>query len=115
MLFRIDYYRLAFYNLNGVESLVKYLNASLTSNTSKDQMQYQVIFCVWLLTFNEQIATVIQNKWVYFQLDSIETTLNKNVLIAQSYDNTSSGRHIERYRERKSQKNYCGFLQSINK
>jgi len=61
MLFRIDYYRLAFYKLGGVESLVKYLNGSLNSTTSKDQMQYQIIFCIWLLTFNEQIASRIQN------------------------------------------------------
>jgi V-type H+-transporting ATPase subunit H len=62
MLFRIDYYRLAFYKLGGVESLVKYLNGSLNSTTSKDQMQYQIIFCVWLLSFNEQIASRIQHQ-----------------------------------------------------
>jgi len=62
MLFRIDYYRLAFYKLNGVESLVKYLNASLSSTSSKDQMQYQVIHCIWLLTFNAQISSRIQEK-----------------------------------------------------
>lgn len=60
MLFRIDYYRLAFYKLNGAESLVNYLNGSLTSTSSKDQMQYQVIHCLWLLTFNVQIASRIQ-------------------------------------------------------
>lgn len=62
MLFRIDYYRLAFYKLNGAESLVNYLNGSLTSTSSKDQMQYQVIHCLWLLTFNVQIASRIQAK-----------------------------------------------------
>lgn len=61
MLFRIDYYRLAFYKLDGVNSLVSYLEGTLNSTSSKDQMQYQVIFCVWLLTFNDQIATRIQN------------------------------------------------------
>lgn len=60
MLFRIDYYRLAFYKLNGVESLVNYLNFSLEATSSKDQMQYQVIHCLWLLTFNVQIASRIQ-------------------------------------------------------
>ncbi len=62
MLFRIDYYRLAFYKLNGVESLVNYLNFSLEATSSKDQMQYQVINCLWLLTFNVQIASRIQTK-----------------------------------------------------
>ena len=62
MLFRIDHYRLAFYKLDGVDCLVKYLDGTLSSTTSKDQMQYQMVFCIWLLTFNEQIATRIQNK-----------------------------------------------------
>jgi len=61
MLFRIDYYRLAFYQLDGVTTLVKYLDGTLNSTSSKDQMQYQVTFCLWLLTFNEQIANKIQN------------------------------------------------------
>ena len=60
MLFRIDSYRVTFYKLSGVERLVKYLDATLYSTSSKDQMQYQVIFCMWLLTFNEQIADRIQ-------------------------------------------------------
>lgn len=64
MLFRIDYYRLAFYQLDGVTTLVKYLDGTLNSTSSKDQMQYQVTFCLWLLTFNEQIANKIQNKSV---------------------------------------------------
>lgn len=68
MLFRIDYYRLAFYKLGGVESLTKYLNSSLNSTGSKDQMQYQIIFCIWLLTFNEQIASRIQNNYMIIPL-----------------------------------------------
>lgn len=64
MLFRIDYYRLAFYQLDGVTTLVKYLDGTLNSTSSKDQMQYQVTFCLWLLTFNEQIANKIQNRSV---------------------------------------------------
>ncbi|CAF1123620.1 unnamed protein product, partial [Brachionus calyciflorus] len=63
MLFRIDFYRLAFYKLDGVKSLVKYLDASLTNSNSKDQMQYQVTCCIWLLTFNEHIASRIQNAY----------------------------------------------------
>ncbi len=62
MLFRIDHYRLAFYKLDGVERLVKYLDASLSATNSKDQMQYQITYCLWLLTFNEQIANKIQAK-----------------------------------------------------
>ena len=62
MLFRIDYYRLVFYKLDGVNSLVAFLDGTLQSTSSKDQMQYQVTFCLWLLTFNEQIALRIQSK-----------------------------------------------------
>jgi V-type H+-transporting ATPase subunit H len=87
MLFRIDYYRLAFYKLNGVESLVNYLNASLTSTTSKDQMQYQVIHCIWLLTFNEQIASRIQNNHMVIPvladiLNSTEKEKVKRIIVA---------------------------------
>lgn len=87
MLFRIDYYRLAFYKLNGVESLVNYLNASLTSTSSKDQMQYQVIHCVWLLTFNEQIASRIQNNHMIIPvladiLNSTEKEKVKRIIVA---------------------------------
>lgn len=87
MLFRIDYYRLAFYKLNGVDSLVKYLNSSLTSTTSKDQMQYQVIFSIWLLTFNEQIASRIQNNHMIIPvladiLNSTEKEKVKRIIVA---------------------------------
>lgn len=61
MLFRIDFYRLAFYKLDGVKSLVKYLDGTLTTLNGKDQMQYQVTCCLWLLSFNEHIATKIQS------------------------------------------------------
>lgn len=87
MLFRIDYYRLAFYKLNGVESLVNYLNASLSSTSSKDQMQYQVIHCIWLLTFNEQIAARIQNNHMVIPvladiLNSSEKEKVKRIIVA---------------------------------
>lgn len=87
MLFRIDYYRLAFYKLNGVESLVNYLNASLSSTSSKDQMQYQVIHCIWLLTFNEQIASRIQNNHMVIPvladiLNSSEKEKVKRIIVA---------------------------------
>lgn len=87
MLFRIDYYRLAFYKLSGVESLVKYLNASLSSTSSKDQMQYQVIHCIWLLTFNSQIASRIQDNHQVIPvlvdiLNSTEKEKVKRIIVA---------------------------------
>lgn len=68
MLFRHDHYRQAFYKLEGVERLVKYLEATLASTSTKDQMQYQVVFCLWLLTFNEYIASKIQMHYMIIPL-----------------------------------------------
>jgi len=87
MLFRVDHYRLAFYKLNGVESLVKYLDATLSATTSKDQMQYQIIFCIWLLTFNEQIASRIQNNFMVIPvladiLNATEKEKVKRIILA---------------------------------
>ena len=87
MLFRIDYYRIAFYKLNGVESLVNYLESSLNSTSSKDQMQYQVIFCIWLLTFNEEIASRVQNDYMLIPvltdiLNATEKEKVKRIILA---------------------------------
>lgn len=68
MLFRIDHYRLVFYKLDGVERLIKYLDGTLNSTNSKDQMQYQLIYCIWLLSFNEQISTRIQSNYMVIPL-----------------------------------------------
>lgn len=91
MLFRIDYYRLAFYKLGGADSLVRYLNDSLSSSTGKDQMQYQVIFCIWLLTFNEQIASRIQNQHMVIPIlaDILNATEKEKVkrIILATYRN----------------------------
>ena len=50
---RFDSYRLKFYNeTDGVEGL----NGLVDDKAANFQMQYQVIFCYWLLTFNADIA-----------------------------------------------------------
>lgn len=91
MLFRIDYYRLSFYRLGGVDSLVNYLNASLNSTTSKDQMHYQIIHCIWLLTFNEQIASKIQSNHMVIPVlaDILNSTEKEKVkrIICASFRN----------------------------
>lgn len=52
-LLRFDSYRLKFYNeTDGVEGL----NGLVDAKAANFQMQYQVIFCYWLLTFNADIA-----------------------------------------------------------
>jgi len=56
---RHDNHRQAFFaQPQGVESLTKLLD-----NNSNFQMQYQVIFCYWLLTYNTKIATEINNRY----------------------------------------------------
>lgn len=87
MLFRIDHYRLAFYKLDGVARLVKFLDSTLSSSTTRDQMQYQVIFCIWLLTFNEQIASRIQGNYMLIPvladiLNATEKEKVKRIILA---------------------------------
>ncbi|KAG2225210.1 hypothetical protein INT45_009539 [Circinella minor] len=57
-LLRVRQFRMPFWNTqNAVEELV----SNLDKSTSTPQMQYQIIFCLWLLTFETEIATKIDN------------------------------------------------------
>ncbi|KAI8068708.1 armadillo-type protein [Gongronella butleri] len=58
-LLRVRAYRLPVWN---APQLVKCLISRLTK-VSSPQMQYQVIFCLWLLTFETEIATEINEKY----------------------------------------------------
>eukprot|EP00123_Amoebidium_parasiticum_P001129 comp12158_c0_seq1/m.6911 comp12158_c0_seq1/g.6911 ORF comp12158_c0_seq1/g.6911 comp12158_c0_seq1/m.6911 type:complete len:463 (-) comp12158_c0_seq1:757-2145(-) len=52
-LLRQDYYRQEFYNTaNGVDALCDLV----TARAANFQMQYQVVFCLWCLSFNHDIA-----------------------------------------------------------
>lgn len=51
MLLRIDAYRHAFVHLDGISTLV-----SVLSGRVNFQIQYQLSFCLWVLTFNAGIA-----------------------------------------------------------
>lgn len=51
MMLRIDAYRLAFQQLDGVAAI-----ASVLSSRVSFQIQYQLSFCLWVLTFNPAIA-----------------------------------------------------------
>ncbi|CAO3588003.1 unnamed protein product [Absidia cylindrospora] len=58
-LLRVREYRLAFWNTpNAVKNLVALLDKNGTP-----QMQYQIIFCLWLLTFETHIASEINDKY----------------------------------------------------
>lgn len=52
MLLRIEPYRDAFYSLDGVVTIVQVLG----SGKHNFQIQYQLTFCLWVLTFNKEIA-----------------------------------------------------------
>lgn len=87
MLFRVDSYRVTFYKYDGVSTLVHYLEGTMNSTASKDQMQYQVTFCLWLLTFNEAIAERIQTNHMVIPiladiLNSTEKEKVKRIILA---------------------------------
>lgn len=51
MMLRIDDYRKAFVHLDGISTVV-----SVLSGRVNFQIQYQLSFCLWVLTFNADIA-----------------------------------------------------------
>ncbi|XP_054708081.1 V-type proton ATPase subunit H-like isoform X2 [Uloborus diversus] len=51
MMLRIDEYRLAFVTVDGISKLVTVL-----AGKGNYQIQYQLIFCIWVMTFNETLA-----------------------------------------------------------
>lgn len=52
MMLRIDEYRFAFVSVDGISTLI-----SILSSRVNFQVQYQLIFCLWVLTFNPLLAT----------------------------------------------------------
>ena len=51
MMLRIDEYRFAFVAVDGIATLLAVLKGRINS-----QVQYQLIFCLWVLTFNPLLA-----------------------------------------------------------
>lgn len=51
MMLRIDEYRFAFVSVDGISTLL-----SVLSGRVNFQIQYQLIFCLWVLTFNPLLA-----------------------------------------------------------
>uniref|UniRef100_T1PB95 V-type proton ATPase subunit H n=1 Tax=Musca domestica TaxID=7370 RepID=T1PB95_MUSDO len=52
MMLRIDEYRFAFVGVDGISTLVRILSSRVNF-----QVQYQLVFCLWVLTFNPLLAT----------------------------------------------------------
>lgn len=75
---RFDYYRTRFYNeTDGVEGL----NSLVQDKAANFQMQYQVLFCYWLLTFNADIAASILKKGVAPVISGILSKTNKEKVV----------------------------------
>ncbi|KAI9272853.1 armadillo-type protein [Phascolomyces articulosus] len=55
-LLRVRQFRIPFWN---TQNAIKELVFNLDKSTSTPQMQYQIIFCLWLLTFEPEIASKI--------------------------------------------------------
>ncbi|KAL9925675.1 V-type proton ATPase subunit H isoform X3 [Glossina fuscipes] len=52
MMLRVDDYRFAFVSVDGISTLVRILSSRVNF-----QVQYQLVFCLWVLTFNPLLAT----------------------------------------------------------
>ena len=62
MMLRLDAYRIAFVELEGIATI-----AEILSSRVGFQIQYQLSFCLWVLTFNPDIAEKM-NKYVKISL-----------------------------------------------
>ena len=56
MMLRIDQYRIAFVALDGVKAIIQVLSSRVNF-----QIQYQLSFCLWVMTFNVAIAERLKN------------------------------------------------------
>lgn len=73
MMLRIEQYREAFVAIDGIPSIMQVLN----NGSVGFQVQYQLIFCLWVLTFNPNIATNMSKYTVIPRLAEILTETQK--------------------------------------
>jgi len=52
MMLRVDEYRFTFVSVDGISTLIRILSSRVNF-----QVQYQLVFCIWVLTFNPLLAT----------------------------------------------------------
>ncbi|KAF1605735.1 UNVERIFIED_CONTAM: putative V-type proton ATPase subunit H 2, partial [Eudyptes robustus] len=76
MLLRIDEYRKEFVKTDGVS----YIMSALSGKTNF-QLQYQLVFCVWCLTFNPEIAYHVQSSGIIQVLGDILSECSKEKVI----------------------------------
>ncbi|KAI1724110.1 v-ATPase subunit H domain-containing protein [Ditylenchus destructor] len=76
MMLRIDEYREEFIRSDGIANIMSALNGK-----ANFQLQYQLIFCLWCLSFNSNIAIHIQNSGVIQVLGDILSECSKEKVI----------------------------------
>lgn len=76
MMLRLDEYRHTFLQLDGVTSIVSALNGK-----TNFQLQYQLIFCIWCMTFNPSIAERLHRYGVIQTLGDILSESTKEKVI----------------------------------
>ncbi|KAI6205382.1 hypothetical protein M3Y94_00785900 [Aphelenchoides besseyi] len=76
MLLRIDAYRQQFVETDGISCLM-----SALSGKTNFQTQYQLVFCVWCLTFNADIAVKVQSSGIIQILGDILSECSKEKVI----------------------------------
>ncbi|MFH4975604.1 hypothetical protein AB6A40_002313 [Gnathostoma spinigerum] len=76
MMLRIDEYRHAFVSMDGITCIL-----SALSGRANFQLQYQLIFCLWCLTFNSSIAEKIPSSGVIPVLGDVLTESGKEKVI----------------------------------
>jgi V-type H+-transporting ATPase subunit H len=76
MMLRLDEYRHEFVKVDGIASVM-----SALSGKANFQLQYQLIFCLWCLTFNNDIAAHVQSSGVIQILGDILSECSKEKVI----------------------------------
>lgn len=105
MMLRVDEYRFAFVTVDGISTLI-----SILSSRVNFQVQYQLVFCLWVLTFNPLLAEKMNKFWrenaqrlneknyelLRILVHLLETSKDPLVLSVASYDIGEYVRHYPR-------------------
>ncbi|PAV73019.1 hypothetical protein WR25_13439 [Diploscapter pachys] len=76
MMLRVDDYRIAFVNAEGIQAIIAALNGK-----TNFQLQYQLIFAIWCLSFNADIARKMPSLGVIQALGDILSESSKEKVI----------------------------------
>lgn len=113
MMLRMDEYRHAFMSIDGVSTLV-----SALAGKANFQLQYQLVFCIWCLTFNPSIAERMHRHGVIPTLADIlsESTKEKviRIIVATFRNLVEKSEDSEIVRENALQMVQCKVLKSLD-